>query len=153
MDVYAKLKELGITLPPAPARLGVYCGVKAFGDGFLYVSGCGPLVNGQGHTGKLGKELSLEQGREAARACILNVLSLLDQQTGDLNRIKSFVKIIVFVSSVDDFYQQPAVANGATELLVEIFGEEIGCPARSAVSCNALPANIAVEIEALVELK
>jgi enamine deaminase RidA (YjgF/YER057c/UK114 family) len=152
-NVYDKLKELNLTLPAPPPKGGVYTPVKEFGANMLYCSGCGPDIgDGDTVTGKLGADVTLEDGRRAARGCMLNLLANLEAKLGDLNRIKRFVKVLAFVASADDFYQQPQVVNGGSELLVTLFGEEAGCPARSALGTNALPGNISVEIEVLVEV-
>lgn len=154
MNVYDKLKEMGITLPKAPAKGGVYTPVVPFAnDKLLYCSGCGPDVNGETVKGKLGKDLTLEQGQKAAYNCMLNLLANLQDQIGDLNKIKRFVKVLAFVNSTDDFGMQPQVVNGGSKLIQDIFGDDIGLPARSAIGTNALPGGIAVEIEMLVELK
>ncbi len=150
-DVYAKLKEMDIVLPPPPAKGGLYTPVMEFGDHFLYCSGCGPQQNGTSIDGKLGKDLTVEQGQQAAYRCMLNLLSNLAAKLGDLNRIKRFVKVLAFVNSTDDFGQQPQVVNGGSQLLLDLFGEERGLPARTAIGVNATPGNIAVEIEVLVE--
>lgn len=153
-NVYDHLKEKGITLPAPPPKGGVYTPVQEFGGHFLYCSGCGPdLGDGNNIVGKLGKDLSLEEGQKAAYNCMLNVLSNLEEKLGDLNKIKRFVKVLAFVNGTDDFIQQPQVVNGGSNLLVELFGEEIGCPARSAIGTNSLPGGIACEIEVLVEIK
>ncbi len=151
MDIYAKMNELGISLPTPPAKGGLYTPVMPFGDRFMYCSGCGPQLEGQSIDGKLGKDLSVEQGQEAAKRCMLNLLSNLNAKLGDLNRIKRFVKVLAFVNSADDFTQQPQVVNGGSQLLLDLFGEERGLPARTAIGVNATPGNIAVEIEVLVE--
>ncbi len=104
------------------------------------------------YKGKLGAEISLEEGCEAAKNCMLNVLAVLKEKIGDLDKIKSCVKMLVFVASDNEFYNQPQVANAATQLLIDIFGEEIGSPSRSAIGVNVLPGNIPVEIELLVEI-
>jgi enamine deaminase RidA (YjgF/YER057c/UK114 family) len=96
-------------------------------------------------------EYTVEQGQEAARYCILNLLANLQAKIGDLNRIKRIVKMLCFVAGSDTFYAQPQVANGGSQLLIDIFGTEAGCCARSAIGVNALPGNIPVEIELLVE--
>lgn len=154
MNIYDVLKEKNITLPAPPPKGGVYTPVQEFGDKFLYCSGCGPdLGNGNTVVGKLGKTLTLEEGQKAAYNCMLNLLANLDAKTGDLNKIKRFVKVLAFVNSDDDFVMQPQVVNGGSNLLVELFGEEVGCPARTAIGTNTLPGNIACEIEVLVELK
>ena len=104
-------------------------------------------------TGHLGEEVSIEEGQSAAANCILNILAAFKRDHGDLDRIRSFVKLLVLVSSENTFYDQPKVADGATSLLAEIFGEEAGLPARSAIGVNVLPGNIPVEIEALIEIE
>lgn len=152
-DIYETLKQHNIELPPPPPKGGVYTPVQEFGENLLYCSGCGPnLGNGNTVTGKLGRDLTLEEGRIAAHNCMLNILSNLNARLGDLNRIKRFVKVLAFVNCTEDFDRQPQVVNGGSELLVELFGEEKGCAARTAVGCNSLPGNIACEIEALIEI-
>ena len=153
MQIEKRLQELGYTLPEAPKKGGVYTPVKEFCNNLAYVSGCVPLIDGQNITGKLGADCSLEDGRKAAEHCTLNLLAVLKAHLGDLDRIKSCVKMTVFVASAPDFYQHPQVANAATELLVNIMGEEKGCPSRSAFGVSALPLDSAVEIELMVELK
>lgn len=150
-NIETKLKELGITLPTPPAKGGLYTPVMEFGDHLLYCSGCGPQLNGSSIDGKLGKDLSVEQGQEAAYRCMLNLLANLNAKLGNLDRIKRFVKVLAFVNSTDDFAQQPQVVNGGSQLLLDLFGEERGLPARTAMGVNATPGNIAVEIEVLVE--
>ena len=151
-EIDEKLKKMGITLPEPPAKGGLYTPVKEFGDHFLYCSGCGPQINGTSIDGKLGADLTLEQGQEAAYRCMLNLLANLKAKLGDLDRIKRFVKVLGFVNSTDDFTQQPQVINGGSQLLLDLFGEEKGLPARTAMGSNATPGNIAVELEVLVEI-
>ena len=151
MDVYEKMKSLGITLPKAPAKGGVYSPVKEFGQGLVYVSGCGPNIT-ETIKGKLGKDFSVEQGQQFARNCMLNVLAVLEANLGDLRKIKNCVKILTLVAGTDDFYDQPAVANGGSQLLIDIFGAEAGTPSRSAIGVNALPFNMPVETEGLFEI-
>ena len=103
--------------------------------------------------GTLGRDLTVEEGQKAAYNCVLNLLANLHEKTGDLNKIRRFVKVLGFVNSADDFKEQPQVVNGGSRLLLQIFGEEAGLPARTAVGTNALPGGIACEIEVLVELK
>jgi len=155
MDVYARLKELGIELPPPPPPGGLYSPIKLFGTNMVYTSGVGPTApDGSAvYSGKVGAELTLEQGQEAARLATLNLLSVLHHQLGDLNRIKQIVKQLGFVACSADFYKQPAVMNGSTQLLMDVFGDPEGRPARSAIATNVLPGNIPVEIELLIELK
>lgn len=155
-NVYDKLQEMGITLPSPPPKGGIYTPVMAFGPGdkLLYCSGCGPaLSDGQTVVGKVGKDLTLEEGQKAAYNCVLNLLANLHEKTGDLNKIKRFVKVLAFVNCTDDFASQPQVVNGGSELIHALFGDEAGLPARSAIASNALPGGIACEIEVLVELK
>ena len=147
------LKKYRLSFPNPPARGGVYEPVKEFGSNLCYLSGCTPTFNGEVRwTGKLGKELSIEQGQEAARFCALNLLANLTAKYGSLDRVKRIVKMIAFVAGAEGFYEHPKVANGASELLVEIFGEEAGRCARSAIGVYSLPGNAPVEIELLVEL-
>ena len=154
MNIYHVLESKGILLPSPPPKGGVYTPVKEFGDNFLYCSGCGPdLGNGNTIIGKLGDSLSIEDGQKAAYNCMLNLLANLHAKIGDLNKIKSFVKLLAFVNSTDSFTEQPLVVNGASNLLIDIFGEEMGCPARSAIGTNSLPGGIACKIELIVELK
>lgn len=151
MDVYERLRELKITLPEAPKAGGVYTPVVEFGN-LAYVSGCGPAdIPGVCISGKLGTDLNVEEGQAAARAAQLTMLAVLHRDLKDLNRIKRFVKLLCFVSSAPSFTMQPQVANGASQLLVDIFGGA-GRAARSAVGAPSLPNDIAVEIEALIEL-
>jgi len=152
MDVYAKLKELGLTLPKAPAKGGMYSPTKEFGRNLVYVSGCGPAIDAP-VAGKLGKEFTVEEGRQYARNCMLNLLAVLEAGIGDLNRVQNCVKILALVAGTDTFYRQPAVADGASGLLVELFGEAVGTPSRSAIGVNALPGNIPVEVEGIFEVK
>ena len=103
--------------------------------------------------GKLGRDLTLEEGQKAAYNCMLNLLANIESKIGDLNKIKRFVKVLAFVNSTDDFEYQPQVVNSGSNLLVELFGNEIGCPARTAIGSNSLPGGIACEIEVLVEVE
>jgi enamine deaminase RidA (YjgF/YER057c/UK114 family) len=154
MDVYEKLKELGLELPTPPPAGGVYSPVKEFGKSLLYTSGVGPTADGKPlFTGKAGRELSLEDAQKAAVASTLNILSVLHRDIGDLNRVKNIVKMLAFVASSEDFYDQPKVMNPSTELLIKLFGDPAGRPARSAIGTNVLPGNIPVEIELLIEIK
>lgn len=148
------MKELGIILPSAPARGGNYTPIRFFSnDRLVYCSGFGSTTDTFHRYGKLGKEITKEEGYEAAKNCMLNLLAAFQRDIGSFDRIGSFVKMLALVASEDDFYDQPDIANGATDLLVEIFGETVGLPARSAIGVNVLPGNIPVEIEVLIELK
>lgn len=150
-DVYKKMKELGLELPELPPAGGVYKPVKQV-DNLLYVSGQGSTVKGKpAILGKVGAECSLSRGQEAARLCALNALSTLHHYLGDLNRIKSVVKMLGFIESAPDFCQQPEVLNGCSMLLRDLFGED-GVGARSAIGVSALPGNIACEVEFIFEI-
>ena len=151
--VEEKLQELGLTLPEPPAKGGAYAPVKQFGKGLYYVSGCGPSTDGSAITGKLGEDVTVEQGYAYAQGCMLNVLAVLKREIGDLDKVKNAVKVTCFVASTPDCYAQPQVANGGTELLMKVFGEEIGTPSRSAIGMSVLPGNMPVETEALFEVE
>ena len=146
-----RLKELGLSLPEAPAKAGSYAPAKRFGGNLYFVSGCGPSL-GEPVTGCLGKDVTAEQGYEYAKNSMLNVLAVMKREIGDLDKIKNVVKVTCFVASTPDFYAQPQVANGGTELLIQLFGEEAGTPSRSAVGMASLPLNMPVETEALFEV-
>lgn len=152
MSYEQKLLEMGLTLPPAPKPLAAYVPAVKMG-GFVYTSGQIPMVNGQlEYQGKLGAELSVEQGYQAARVCALNCLSVIKAQVGSLDGIEQIVKVVGYVNSAAGFRQQPQVINGASELFGEIFGDA-GKHARSAVGVNELPINAAVEVEVIVKIK
>ena len=153
MDVNQKLKELGITLPAQPEGGGTYAHVKEFGEKLAYVAGCGPELDGkQNWTGRVGIEVTVEQAQQCAEDCVKNILRALQLKFGDLSRIKSFVKMTVFVVCEHDFQRGPEVANGATKLLENLYGTERGLPVRTTVGVNALTEGFPVEIEVLVEL-
>ncbi len=146
-----RIAELGIELPKAPKPAGIYRPVVVV-DKFAYVSGHGPVKpDGTLILGKVGKDLDIEQGRIAARQVGLAMLASIKYHVGDLKRIKRLVKVLGMVNSAPDFYQHPSVINGFSELMVDIFGEDFGIGARSAVGMT-LPNNMAVEIEAIFEL-
>jgi enamine deaminase RidA (YjgF/YER057c/UK114 family) len=146
----AKLAELGLTLPEAAAPVAAYVPVVEAG-GLLHLSGQLPFVNGMLVTGRLGEDLTLEQGQEAAQACGLMVVAQLKKHLGDLSRVGRIVKLGVFVNSAAGFTDQPRVANGASELMVALFGDA-GRHARSAVGVPVLPLGAAVEVDAIVAL-
>lgn len=150
-SIYEVLKEKGIELPPAPPKGGMYTQAVEFGKKghLVYISGCGSDIGDDKIHGKLGHELTIEQGQHCARNAMLNVLSVVDSNVG-LENVRQCVKILVFVSSEADFYDQPQVANGASQVLVDIFGK---APSRSAVGMVSMPGNQPVEIEAIFELK
>ena len=152
MDVYENIRKSGYELPPSPTKGGIYKPVKQVGN-LLYISGQGATKDGQPVvSGKLGSERTIEEGQEAARICTLNALSVLHEYLGDLNKIKSVVKILAFVASAPGFNSQPAVVDGASQLLKDIFGDDNGVGARSAISAIELPGNISVEIEFIFEI-
>ncbi len=147
----SRIVELGLQLPPAPKPVGVYKPVLII-DKMLYVSGQGPMKSdGTLITGRVGDNLNLEEGKLAARQAGLAMLSTIKNQIGDLDKIKRIVKVLGMVNSTADFGQHPAVINGFSELMADVFGTENGIGVRSAVGMF-LPMNIAVEIEAAFEL-
>jgi enamine deaminase RidA (YjgF/YER057c/UK114 family) len=147
----SRIVELGLVLPPAPKPAGVYKPVLVINN-LLYVSGQGPIrSDGTSITGKLGEGLSTEEGKLAARQVGLTMLSTIKTHFGDLKKIKRIIKVLGMVNSAPDFGQHPAVINGFSELMAEVFGEENGVGVRSAVGM-ILPSNIAVEVEAVFEL-
>lgn len=151
-DYEAKLKELGITLPEPGQPVANY--VKAVVSGnMVYLAGHGPSKPDGGYvTGKVGRDLTQEEGYEAARLAGIAMLSTLKNAVGDLNRVERIVKVIGMVNATEDFGNQPEVINGFSDLMVQVFGEN-GKHARSAVGMGSLPRNICVEIEMIVELK
>jgi enamine deaminase RidA (YjgF/YER057c/UK114 family) len=149
-QVDAKLAELGLTLPPAAAPVAAYVPAVEAG-GMLHLSGQLPFRDGTVVTGRLGENLTLEEGQEAARLCGLMVAAQVKAALGGFGRVKRIVKLGVFVNSAADFTDQPKVANGASELMVALFGEA-GRHARAAVGVAALPLGAAVEVDAIVEL-
>ncbi|MGI6339136.1 MAG: RidA family protein [Bacteroidales bacterium] len=147
----SRIAELGYELPPAPKAMGVYKPVLIAGN-YLYVSGQGPLKSdGTLIKGKVGKDLSLEEGKDAARQVGLAMLATIKANIGDLGKIKRIIKTLGMVNSTSDFESHPAVINGFSELMADVFGEDNGVGVRSAVGMS-LPQNIAVEIEAMFEL-
>src|SRR5436309_15778232 len=149
-----RLKELNITVPVAPKPMAKYKPTVQSGNQ-LYVSGHGPAkVEGQKMVlGKLGSKLTLEQGKESARLVGINILATVRSALGSLDKIKRLVKTLGMVNSAPDFLDQPLVINGFSELMAEVFGEDAGVGARSAVGMGALPGDIPVEIEAIFEVK
>ena len=152
MSIADKLKELKITIPDAPTPVGAYVATKRSGN-YIFISGQLPVdVNGKMIKGKVGKDLSLEEGQAAAKLCVINILAQVKKAVnGDLSKMKNCIKITGFVNSSDDFIDQPKVINPASETLTAVFGEG-GKHARAAVSTNSLPLGVAVEIDAIFEL-
>jgi enamine deaminase RidA (YjgF/YER057c/UK114 family) len=145
-----RLKELGITLPPARAPLANYVPARRVGN-LVYTAGQVSRTADRDLKGKLGADLSVEQGREAARASALGCLTALLTVVDSLDAIKQLVRVGAFVNSAAGFDQQPAVANGASDLFIEVFGDA-GRHARTAVGVNELPAGYAVEVELVAEV-
>ncbi len=145
------VEKLGLQLPPTPKPVASY--VPAIQTGhYVHTSGQLPIVNGKMvATGIVGKDVTLEQGQEAAQACVLNALAAIRSVIVDLEEISQIVKMTVFIASAPDFSQQPEVANGASHLLEKVFGDK-GSHARSAVGCSSLPRNAPVEVELTVEI-
>lgn len=151
MSIEAKLAELGIALPEAAAPVASYVPVVVAG-GLAHVSGQLPFVGGKLVTGRLGEDVELEQGAEAARACGLMILAQLKAALGSLDRVEKIVKLGAFVNSAGDFTDQPKVANGVSDLMLEVFGDA-GRHARAAVGVPALPLGAAVEVDAIVAVR
>ncbi len=147
-----RLAQLQLHLPPAPRPVAVYRPVVVV-DKITYLSGHGPVCNdGSLITGRVGADLDLDQGHAAARQVGLALLATLRSHFGSLDAVKRVVKVLGMVNSAPDFYDHPKVINGCSELFAQVFGEEAGIGARSAVGMGPLPGNIAVEIEAIFEL-
>lgn len=151
MSIEAKLAELGLSLPEPLAPVAAYVPVVVAG-GLAHVSGQVSVVDGHLLKGRLGEDLGLEQGVAAARACGLMILAQLNAALGSLDRVERIVKLGVFVNSAPHFTEQPQVANGASELMVAVFGEA-GKHARSAVGVPTLPLGVAVEVDAIVAVQ
>jgi enamine deaminase RidA (YjgF/YER057c/UK114 family) len=150
----SRLKTLGITLPPPPVAIGVYVPAVQVGN-LLFVSGHGPanLPDGTRPLGKVGRDLTLEQGQDSARRTGLNILTSVQGTLGSLDRVIRVVKVLGMVNVAPDFTDMPRVINGFSDLMVEVFGKERGVGARSAVGMASLPQNIPVEIEAIFEVR
>ena len=152
MTAEARLRELQLDLPPAPQPMGVYRPLVVTGN-LAYVSGHGPIrADGTLIAGRVGDDLTLEQGHAAARQVGLTILATLRAQLGSLDRVQRVIKVLGMVNATPDFLAHPKVINGCSELFAEVWGREDGIGARSAVGMASLPGNIAVEIEAIFEL-
>ncbi len=151
MSYEARLKDLGIELPAAPKPVATYIPAVQVGE-LLFLSGVLPFRAGQlGLTGKLGRDLSVEQGAEAARVALLNALAIVRNELGTLDRVKRIVRMVGHVASAEGFVQHPMVINGASDLLVQIFGES-GRHARVALGAAELPLNAPIELELIVQV-
>ncbi len=150
MDYEKKLQSLGLSLPQAPKPVASYLPLVRSGD-LLFLSGMLPFVEGTlVSSGKIGEALTFEQGVEAARIAVLNGLAVIKAEMASLDEIKKIVRIAVYVASASEFTQQPLVANGASDLLVEIFGDDVGRHARLALGAVSLPLDAPVELEMIV---
>lgn len=153
MSAEKRIQELKLELPPPPKPIGLYKEVVICGN-LAYVSGHGPIkADGKPMTGRVGSEVDLEYGKAAARQCGLAILSSLREKLGSLDRVHRVIKSTGMVNCTLEFTQQPAVINGFSELFAEVFGDDNGVGARSAVGMGSLPNNITVEMETLVELR
>jgi enamine deaminase RidA (YjgF/YER057c/UK114 family) len=152
MSPEQRIGELQLELPPAPKPVAVYKPLVVVGN-MIYVSGHGPLKPDKSLiTGRVGADLDTGAGKAAARQVGLAILATLRSELGSLDRVKRLVKVLGMVNSTPDFKDHPAVINGCSELFADVFGNEFGIAARSAVGMGSLPGNIAVEIEAIFEL-
>jgi enamine deaminase RidA (YjgF/YER057c/UK114 family) len=152
MSAEKQLDELGIVLPKPPSPIGAYLPAVRIGS-LIFVSGVLPMVDGKlAFSGKLGSDLPVKKGYDAAKIACVNALAILKSELENLDSVKQIVKVTGYVACAADFYDQPKVVNGASELLSQVFGET-GRHARAAVGCSSLPANSPVEIEMIVEVR
>ncbi len=152
MKIEEKLTQMGLTLPTPAAPAGNYIGAVRVGN-LLFVSGHGPRRQGESYiTGKVGRDLTTEQAYEVAKIVMLSCLASVKREIGDLDRVKRIVKLLGMVNCTEDFTEQPKVINGASDLLVTLYGDA-GRHARSAVGMQQLPMSIPVEIEMIVEVE
>ena len=152
MKLKNKIKEIGLILPEVPKPIAEYIPAKKMGN-LVFTSGQGPIKDGKFvYVGKVGGEVSIEEGYECAKMCALNCLAAIKSVIESLDEIDEVIKIKGYVNSTPDFYRQPEVVNGASELIVKIFGEK-GKHTRSALGTSVLPGNIPVELEMTVSIK
>jgi enamine deaminase RidA (YjgF/YER057c/UK114 family) len=152
MSAEAKLTELGLELPAPPSPVGNYVGGVRVGN-LLFMSGCGPRKpDNSSITGKVGRDLTTEQGYDAARLVGLNMLANVRDQLGSLDKVTRVVKVLGMVNADPEFKEHPKVINGFSDLMVEVFGEASGRGGRSAVGMGSLPGQIAVEVEMILEV-
>lgn len=150
--IESRLQELGITLPDSPAPVANYVPVVRTGN-LIYLSGVGPMAKSDGseYKGKLGDNLSVDEGYDAARLTAVNLIARLKGYLGDLDRVTQIVKLLSMVNATPDFTEPPAVSNGCSDLMVEVFGDR-GRHARSAIGVATLPGGIPIEIELIAEI-
>lgn len=151
MTIREKITSLGYELPEAPAPVGSYVQCVRSGN-LLFLSGGISVIGDRKILGKVGQDITIEEGQEAARLCVLNRLAVIEQEIGSLDRVSRIVALNGFVNSNADFYDHPAVMNGASNLLLDIFGEK-GKHSRTALGAPALPLNVAVELNLIVEFE
>jgi enamine deaminase RidA (YjgF/YER057c/UK114 family) len=152
MSAEARVRELGLVLPPPPRPAGNYVPFRMAGN-LLFLSGVGPRhADGTSTTGKVGLKLNTDEAYQAARQCGLNLLVNMRAAAGTLDRVDTVLKVLGMVNAVPEFLEHPRVINGCTDLFVDVFGDN-GRPARSAVGMGSLPGDISVEVEAIVLLK
>ncbi len=148
-----RLSELGLTLPPSPPPGGIYKPFVQVGQ-LGYLSGHGPYLGEAGYIkGKVGRDLDLASGQEAARQTGLALLRTMKDALGSLDRVSRIIKVLGLVNSTDDFHLHPMVINGFSQLMADVFGPERGIAARSAIGTNSLPGDMAVEIEVVIEIR
>lgn len=153
MSADAKIQELGLELPPAPAPMGVYKPIVII-DNLAYLSGHGPVkTDGSLMVGRVGEDLDLDAGYQSARQVGLTMLATLRENLGSLDRVKRVIKVLGMVNCTADFPDHPKVINGCSELFAHVWGDENGIGARSAVGMGSLPGNIPSEIEAIFEIE
>jgi len=151
MKINDKIKEMNLFLPDPPSPVAAYIPALRVGD-LVFISGTLPIVKGALlYSGKVGREVTIEQGIECARQALLNMLAILKAQIGELERVKQIVRLGGFIASVDGFTQQPQILNGASLLLVDLFGDR-GKHVRTAVGAAELPLNAPVELEMIVQV-
>ena len=150
--IESRLQELGITLPDSPAPMANYVPVVRTGN-LIYLSGVGPMAKSDGseYKGKLGDNISVDEGYDAARLTAVNLIARLKGYLGDLDRVTQIVKLLSMVNATPDFTEPPAVSNGCSDLMVEVFGDR-GRHARSAIGVATLPGGIPIEIELIAEI-
>jgi len=152
VKIEKKLEEMGYSLPPTPTPAGAYIPFRRTGN-LVYISGQGSMVEGElKYAGKVGSDVTEEEGYEASRISVINLLSILKSAIGDLDKVVQVINLHGFVNSAPGFVRQPMVINGASEFLVDLFGEK-GRHSRCALSCNELPFDTPVEIEMIVEVE